>query len=118
MSNNEQAIVNAIRADYTEKPVSKVNALVELDRKVKRPAEIFAYSFGTAGALVLGTGMSLAMKIIGKTMAYMIPLGIVIGTLGIGMVAANYFLYKKILKSRKEKYAKEILALSDELLQK
>ena len=118
MSNNEQAIVSAIRAEYMEKPVSKVNALVELDKKVKRPAEIFTYTFGTVGSLVLGTGMCLAMKIIGKTMSYMMPVGIAIGLVGIGMVAANYFLYKKILKNRKEKYAKEILALSDELLRK
>ncbi len=116
MSNNEQAIVNAICEEYTEKPRTKFNDLLELDKKVKRPANIFAYAFGSAGALVLGTGMCLAMKVIGKKIAFMMPFGIVIGCVGIAMVTANYFLYKKILKSRKAKYGAEILSLSNELL--
>lgn len=64
------------------------------------------------GALVLGVGMCLAMEVIGS----MMPLGIVIGAVGIAMVTANYFLYRAILRSRKKKYAKEIVSLSDELL--
>ena len=68
--------------------------------------------FGIVGALVLGVGMCLAMEVIGS----MMPLGIVIGVVGIAMVTANYFLYRAILRSRKKKYAKEIVSLSDELL--
>jgi hypothetical protein len=91
---------------------TKLDELKALDRKVKVPAEIFAYSFGTASSLVLGTGMCLAMKVIGDMMI----LGIGIGLVGIALVTANYFLYKKILKARKQKYAKKILQLSDALL--
>lgn len=112
MGNHELRMVESIREEYTEKKKSRVNELVEMDRKVKRPAEIFAYTFGTVGSLVLGTGMCLAMKVIGNLM---IP-GIIIGLAGIAMVTANYFLYQKILKGRKEKYGKEILALSNEIL--
>lgn len=32
------------------------------------------------------------------------------------MVAVNYFIYKAILKSRKRKYADQVMSLSDELL--
>ncbi len=110
---NEKEI-EAIRAQYTATEKTKLDELKAMDRRVKLPAEIFAYSFGIVGSLILGTGMSLAMKVIGGSM----PLGIAIGVLGIGMVSANYFLYKLFLKKRKNKYGKEIVALSDELLNK
>ncbi len=106
--------VEQIRAQYTPTQTTKLDELKALDRRVKRPAEIFAYTFGSVGALVLGTGMCLAMKVIGNLM----PLGIAIGVVGIAMVSANYFFYKKILKNRKEKHAKEIFALSNEILGK
>ena len=114
MSNNEMQAVEKIRAQYTEQKKTKLDELKELDERVKRPAEIFAYTFGVVGALVLGTGMCLAMKVIGDMMA----LGIVIGVVGIGMVSVTYALYQKILKARKRKYSADILALSDELLNK
>ena len=85
MYKNESKIAAAIREEYTEKKPNKLGELVELDRKVKRPAEIFAYSFGTVGSLVLGAGMCLAMKVIGN----MMPLGIVIGAVGIGVKIAD-----------------------------
>lgn len=106
--------VSEIRSRYAAKSVSeeKIDKLTRLDRQARRPAEIFAYTFGTLGALVLGVGMCLAMEIIGSLM----PLGIVIGVIGIVMVAVNCPIYKRILSQRKKKYAPEIVALSDELL--
>ena len=110
----ESQQVSEIRSRYAAKSVSeeKIDKLTRLDRQARRPAEIFAYTFGTLGALVLGVGMCLAMEIIGSLM----PLGIVIGVIGIVMVAVNYPIYKRILSQRKKKYAPEIVALSDELL--
>ena len=106
--------VSEIRSRYAAKSVSeeKIDKLTRLDRQARRPAEIFAYTFGTLGALVLGVGMCLAMEIIGSLM----PLGIAIGVIGIVMVAVNCPIYKRILSQRKKKYAPEIVALSDELL--
>ena len=112
MTNKESRIAAAIRDEYTEKKKTKLNELIELDRQVKRPAEVFAYSFGTIGALVLGTGMCFAMKVIGN----MMPLGVAIGLIGIGMVTVNYWLYQRLLQKGKQKYGKEILALSEEIL--
>ena len=106
--------IEKIRASYTEKEISKFDKLKELDKKVKRPAQIFAYVFGSVSSLVLGTGMCLAMKVIGNAMA----LGIVIGVVGIALVSANYFIYKKILSSRKNKYKNQVLELADEVLNK
>ncbi len=112
MSTTELKRVEKIRNQYTEREKTKLDELKSLDRKVKRPASIFAYVFGAIGALVLGTGMCLAMKIIGDFMA----LGIVIGLVGIAMVSLTYPIYKGILQSRKKKYSSQILEISDELL--
>lgn len=108
----ENKEIEEIKAQYLPQERTKLDDLKALDRKVKRPARIFAYAFGTVGALVLGTGMCLAMKIIGGSM----PLGIVIGIVGIAMVSANYGLYQKILNARKRKYAERIIQLSSSLL--
>lgn len=114
MENKDIKTVEKIRANYIEKTTekSKLEELKELDKKVKRPTQIFAYSYGIAGSLVLGTGMCLAMKIIGSMMAF----GIVVGLVGIGMVSSTYMLYKKLLQKRKSKFSQEIIEKSDELL--
>ena len=110
----EKQFARQVRAEYApgSEEEGKLEQLKKLDRAARRPAEIFAYTFGIVGVLVLGVGMCLAMEVIGS----MMPIGIVIGVVGIAMVTANYFLYRAILRSRKKKYAKEIVSLSDELL--
>ena len=110
--------IERIRASYVEKETTKFDELKQLDKKVKRPAQIFAYTYGSLSSLVLGTGMSLAMKIIGGTLSFAMPLGIAVGVVGIGLVSSTYPLYKKILNDRKKKYAKQIFELSDGLLNK
>lgn len=112
MSNYENSIVENIRNQYVERELTGVDKLTALDRRVKKPARIFAYIFGTVGSLVLGTGMCFAMKVIGD----MMPLGILVGIVGIAMVSANYFIYDKMLSGRKRKYSAEILELSSGLL--
>lgn len=109
--NDQTTIVNKIKDSYCQKPVSKLDELKSLDKKVKRPAKVFAYIFGVIGALVLGTGMCFAMKVIGDLMA----VGIVVGIVGILMAAINYPIYKQILKKRKGKYCRRILELSEEI---
>lgn len=110
--NNEAIKAEEIRKQYEEKEATKLDELKVLDSKVRRPPQIFAYTFGSLSSLVLGTGMCLAMKVIGNSMA----LGICVGVLGIGLCALTYPLYKKILSKRKKKYASEIIALSNEIL--
>lgn len=108
---NTQAI-ERIRASYTEKEITKFDELKKLDKKVKRPVQIFAYVYGSLSSLVLGTGMCLAMKVIGDSMA----LGIGVGLVGIALTLTTYPIYKALLKKRKNKYAKQIFELSDSLL--
>lgn len=114
MMKTETAVIERIRESYTPKKITKFDELKALDKKVKRPAQIFAYVYGSASALVLGTGMSLAMKVIGESMA----LGVLVGVVGIGLALTTYPIYKAILKHRKDKYSKQIFELSDSLLNK
>ena len=118
--NDQQFMVQKIRTQYMEKTPSELDALRELDAKVKRPANVFAYIFGSISAIVMGAGMSLVMTDIGATIGIasaMIP-GIVIGALGLGMALLTYPMYKGILNSRKKKYGAEILKLSDKIMNK
>ncbi len=109
MTSYESKTIEKIREEYTERSVTKLDELKMLDSRVKKPALIFAYTFGIIGSLVLGLGMCFAMKVIGNLM----PLGIVIGAIGIAMVSVNYLIYTKILASRREKYRAEIMAIID-----
>ena len=113
---SELKTVEKIRASYTEKQTTKLDELKQIDRKVKRPARIFAYVFGSLSSLVLGFGMCLCMKVIGTSLSFSMPLGIVIGLLGILLVCINYPIYKSILKARKNKYSNQVIELSDSLL--
>lgn len=118
MNNNSQNyMVEKIRTQYMEKENTELDALRKLDTKVKRPANIFAYVFGSLGAVVMGSGMSLIMTDIGSKigMAEVMVPGIVIGVIGMLMVVVNYPIHKKILGSRRKKYADEIIALSDKI---
>ena len=119
MSNNDQEfLVQKIRTRYTEKQHTELDALKELDAKVKRPANVFAYTYGSVSAIVMGAGMSLVMTEIGAAIGLasaMIP-GIVIGVVGMGMALSTYPIYKKMLNNRKKKYAPEILKLSEKIM--
>ena len=118
--NDQQFMAQKIRTQYMEKTPSELDALRELDAKVKRPANVFAYIFGSISAIVMGAGMSLVMTDIGATLGIasaMIP-GIVIGTIGLGMALLTYPMYKVIMNSRKRKYGAEILKLSDKIMNK
>lgn len=108
-----EAIVN----EYSKKETSKVMALKKLDNKVKLFPRIFTYTFGVISSLVLGVGMCLAMRVIGEG-EIMFGLGIFIGLIGIVGVSINYPIYKKILNSRKEKYAFDIIELAKEITDK
>lgn len=116
---DQDFLVQKIRTQYTDKGHSPLDGLKKLDAKVKRPAHLFAYIFGSVSAIVMGCGMSLVMTDIGDTLGIaeaMAP-GVVIGVAGMLMAIINYPIYKGILNSRKKKYAQQIMRLSDEILQ-
>ena len=117
-NSDQQFIVRKIRTEYVEREATELDELRKLDAKVKRPANIFAYIFGSIGAIIMGAGMSLVMTEIGHMIGIketMIP-GIIIGVIGMVMALINYPMYKRILGRRKKKYGAEILALSDKIM--
>ena len=115
---DKEFIVQKIRTQYTEKENTQLDNLKKLDAKVKKPANVFAYVFGSIAAIIMGSGMSLVMTDIGATVgiADSMVIGIVIGVIGMLMAIVNYPVYKRILSSRRKKYADEIIAMSDKIL--
>ena len=118
-SNDQEFLVQKIRTQYTEKQHTELDELKALDAKVKKPANVFAYTYGCVGAVIMGAGMSLVMTEIGAIIGLasaMVP-GIVVGVVGMGMALSTYPIYKKILNSRKKKFAPQIMELSEKLMQ-
>ncbi len=116
--NDQQFMAQKIRTQYMEKQITELDELRQLDKKVKQPANVFAYIFGSLAAIIMGGGMSLIMTDIAETIGMAEPMipGIVIGVVGLLMAIINYPIYKGILGSRKKKYADKILDLSDKII--
>ena len=114
----KEFMVQIIRTQYTERENTQLDALKALDKKVKKTANVFAIVFGSISAVVMGSGMSLVMTDIGSIIGIESPMlpGIIIGVLGLVMALLTYPMYKKILNSRKKKYASEIIKLSDNIM--
>ena len=115
--NTDKIIAESIAKDYAPKESSRLVALKKLDNKAKLPATIFTYTWGIVSALVFGTGMCLAMQVIGSGLAGMV-LGIVVGIIGMIGCGVNYPIYKKMLEKGKAKYAYEIVQLAREIADK
>lgn len=116
--NDQEFLVQKIRTQYTEKEHTNIDELKALDKKASRPANIFAYVFGSLGAIVMGSGMSLVMTEIGTTVGINNPMsmGIIIGIVGMVMVIVNYPIYKGLINARRKKFAAKIISLSDKIL--
>ena len=109
--NTDKIYAESIGKDYAPKDSSKIVALKKLDNRAKLPATVFTYSCGIISALVFGTGMCLAMQVIGSSMV----LGIIIGIIGLFGCGINYPIYKKMLEKSKAKYAYEIVELARQI---
>ena len=118
MKNDKEYLVQKIRSQYTEKEQTGLDELKALDSKVKRPANIFAYIFGSLSAIIMGSGMSLVMTDIADIVGLENPMvsGIIIGVVGMLMAIINYPVYKAILSSRRKKYADKIITLSNKIM--
>lgn len=116
--NDQEYLVQKIRTQYTEKEHTELDTLQKLDKKVKAPANTFAYIFGSISALIMGSGMSLIMTDISKTIGIAKPMlpGLVLGIVGMLMAIVNYPIYKSILNSRRKKHANKIIMLSDKIM--
>ncbi len=112
--NTDKILAESIAKDYAPKNNSKIVALKKLDNLAKLPATIFTYSCGIISTLVFGTGMCLAMQVIGSGLVGII-FGIIIGIIGLIGCGVNYPIYNRLLEKGKAKYAYEIVQLAREI---
>lgn len=115
---DKECSVEKIRSQYTPQEYTELDKLKSLDAKVKKPAKVFGYIYGSIGTIVMGTGMSLVMTDIGTMLGISETMfsGIIAGIAGIAMAMTTYPIYKKILNSRKKKYAPQIMELSEHIM--
>ena len=116
-SAEQQKEIQAIRKKYLPKEADKMEQLRKLHAIPTQKAQTASLAVGIIGAMILGTGMSLAMTEIGAVLgSFAMVVGILVGIVGMVLVALAYPLYNRVLKKQREKIAPEILRLSDELL--
>ena len=116
-SAQRQQEVEEIRKAYLPKEEDKMEQLRKLHSIPTQKAQSASIAVGVIGALVLGTGMSLCMTELGAALGRLaLVLGIMIGLVGIILVALAYPIYNRTLKQERERIASEILRLTDEPL--
>ena len=100
-----------IRSKYLPRQETKLDELKRLDKRVQTSGITQSLWVGIISCLVFGTGLCFAMKVIGNA----VWLGILLGLVGmVGMLVA-YPIRKKALEKAKQKYAPQILQLTNEL---
>lgn len=116
-SPQRQQEVEAIRKAYLPKEEDKMTELRRLHAIPTQKAEALSLAVGIIGALILGTGMSLCMTELGAALGYLaMVIGILVGVLGLVMVALAYPLYRSVKRKERQRIAPEILKLTEELL--
>ena len=113
-SAKQQEEIEAIRRKYLPKEEDKMEQLRQMDKRVSRKGTIISIIIGVIGCLLLGIGMCCTMEWAGR---WFVP-GIIIGVIGIVMIALAYPLYERITKKERKKIAPLILKLADELKSK
>ncbi|MBE7066756.1 MAG: hypothetical protein E7385_04300 [Ruminococcaceae bacterium] len=120
----EQEEIKKIRSKYVSKDLcekeDKIAYLRRLDNNVVQKATMLSLIVGVIGTLILGFGMSLFMtdldKLLGKFENAALPIGVVIGIVGIIFICAAYPIYNRTLIKERAKIAPEIIHITDELM--
>ena len=116
-SAEQQQEIEAIRKKYLPKEEDKMEQLRRLHAIPTRKAQSASIAIGVLGALILGTGMSLCMTPLGEALgAFGLVLGVLVGLVGMVLVALGYPVYNRVKKKEREKIAPQVLRLSEELL--
>ena len=111
-SAKEQEEIKNIRKKYVVSEEDKMEQLRRLDASVTGRGTTTALIVGIIGTLLLGIGMCCCMVWQGT---WFIP-GVIIGVMGIAVLALAYPLYNLVTQKEREKIAPEIIRLTDELL--
>ena len=106
-----------IRKAYLPREKDKMEQLRKLHAIPTQKAQAVSLAAGIMGALILGTGMSLCMSELGAALGTLsVALGILVGLIGMVLIALAYPAYSSTLKKEREKIAPDILQLTDELM--
>ena len=113
----QQQEVENIRKKYLPREEDKMEQLRRLHAIPTQKAQTASLVVGIIGALILGTGMSLAMTEIGAALGGLaMVVGILVGIVGMVLVALAYPIYNRVLKKERQRIAPEILRLTEELM--
>lgn len=108
-SAKQQAELENIRKKYLPEEETKMDKLRRLDKSVTRQGTMISIIIGVAGTLIMGLGMCMCLE------WQQFVLGIILGILGIAILAAAYPVFNEITQKQKEKIAPEILRLTEEI---
>lgn len=110
-TSEERKEIESIRKSYTQKPnINKLYYLRKLDYKVKNIPAIIGLIMGIVVLLIFGTGITMVLE------WSIVIFGVIVGIIGISVMAIVYPVFLKISKYLKDKYSDEIIKLSEELL--
>ena len=113
----QQQEIEAIREKYLPKEEDKMEQLRRLHAIPTQKAQSASIAIGILGTLILGTGMSLTLTELGSALGpFAMVIGILVGILGLILIALAYPLYNAVLRKERQRIAPEILRLSEELL--
>lgn len=108
-SAKQQEELENIRKKYLPREETKMEKLRRLDESVTRPGTLISIIIGVVGTLIMSFGMCLCLE-----WSVFIP-GVIIGIVGMAVLAAAYPIYSKITQKQREKIAPEILRLTEEI---
>ncbi len=114
-SSSLQEELQDIKKKYTGQPESQeedqLELLRKLDKSSTRKSTIVSIVMGAAGCLIMGIGMCCTMV---WAAAMFLP-GIIIGVIGIAMMAAAYPVYVRITKRERARIAPQVLDIIEKL---
>ncbi len=109
-SAKQQEEIRKIRQKYLPQE-DKMEQLRKLDRGATKKGTVLSVTVGIVGCLLLGVGMCCTMVWMDRLF---VP-GVILGLVGIGVIAGAYPLYNRITRREREKLAPQILKLTEEL---
>lgn len=112
LTEGERQEIENIRSGYapSKKHLSDLERLRKLNKMVNRPPKILAWVIGIVGLFTFGFGLTCGLQ-----WQYYV-LSVIFASSGIGLMIADYFIYRVYLRHLKRRHSQEILALSDKLL--
>ena len=112
-SAKQQKEVEQIRKKYLPKEEDKMEILRKMDKEAEKPGKITSLALGIMGSLLLGIGMCCTM--IWNHSLSIFVVGIIVGIIGMPIMAVAYPVYIKVTKKQREKIANQVLELTEEL---